>query len=198
MVAGANGHLRAVRRFHSMPLGTCCHQGTQSHQVVTRPPQGDDPVDQRAAPVAQLPQSADGLRPAKDLLDQLPLSLVDLVARMARGPDIDRAIWGLSRDVRGHLECADLVDEARHVVAFCRPRRCSPAAPLAASIHDAASRSDVPVAAVTQTFATRPWRLSSGTWPRYAGAPRVPGPFDTAAPPGPWSTGACRCADAHR
>ena len=39
------------------------------------------------------------------------------------------------------------------------------------------SRSAVSVATAAQTFATRPWRLSSSTWPAYDSFASVPAPF---------------------
>ena len=66
----------------------------------------------------QLSQPADRLQPAEDLLDQLPLPLTDLVAALERGPNVDSAVRDLPRDVRGHVEGAQFVDEARHVVAL--------------------------------------------------------------------------------
>jgi len=37
--------------------------------------EGDDPIDAFAAAMPELAQPADGLQPAEDLLDQLPLPL---------------------------------------------------------------------------------------------------------------------------
>ena len=77
MVSEANRHARARRRRHFLRLGTRCHQGSQAHQVVCGCGKRDNPVDQCSTTVAQLPQSAHGLHPAKHLLDELPFALTD-------------------------------------------------------------------------------------------------------------------------
>ena len=38
----------------------------------------------------ELAQAADGLHPPKDLFDELSFPLADVIARMSRGPAIDR------------------------------------------------------------------------------------------------------------
>ena len=116
MVSEANRHARARRRRRFLRLGIRCHQGSQSHRVVRGYGKCDNPVDQRFTTVAQFPQASNGLHPARHLLDELPIPLTDLVARVACGANVDGAVWCLARDVRGHLECADVADEARQVI----------------------------------------------------------------------------------
>ena len=43
----------------------------------------------------ELAQAADGLHPPEDLLHELPFPLTHVIARMPRGPAIDRAPAGL-------------------------------------------------------------------------------------------------------
>ena len=66
-------------------------QRAQADQVIRRSREGDDPIDAGAAAMPELAQPADGLQPAEDLLDQLPLPLADRVAGMPRGPIINGA-----------------------------------------------------------------------------------------------------------
>ena len=99
-------------------------------------------------------QSADGLQPAENLLDQLPLLLADGVAGMTRGPIIDGAALDLLRDVRRDTQRAYAGDEAGNIEPFVSTDGCGVRA--SASNSNAASRSAVPVAAVTHTFATKP------------------------------------------
>src|SRR5688572_11441845 len=79
-------------------------QRAQADQVVRRGREGDDPIDAFAAAMPELAQAADGLQPAKHLLDQLPLLLADRVAGLTCGPNIDRAACDLLRDVRRDAE----------------------------------------------------------------------------------------------
>src|SRR6266850_5693399 len=87
-------------------------QGAQADQVVRRGGEGDDPIDEFATAMPELAQTADGLQPAKDLLDQFPFLLADRVAGMPRGPLVDRAAGNLLRDVRRDAERAHAGDEA--------------------------------------------------------------------------------------
>ena len=66
-----------------------CEQCAQPDQIVGGRGEGDDPVDQFAAAVSELPQAADGFHPTEDLLDQFPLPLADGVARMPRRAIVD-------------------------------------------------------------------------------------------------------------
>ena len=141
-----------VRRRSPTPLGTRHHHGSQSHEIVGGRRDGHDLIDERSAPMAQLPQPADRLQPAEDLLDQLPFPLTDVVTGMPGGPGRRWRCSGSPARYAEHLQRPDLVDEARRVVP-------------------------VPVAAVTQTSATSPCRLSSRTWPRYARVASRPEPL---------------------
>src|SRR5688500_14138939 len=77
-------------------------QRPPSHQVVRRRGEGDDPIDLSSTAMPKLPQQPDGLHPAEGLLDLLPTSLADRVARMAGGARIDRTatIGRVLRDMR--------------------------------------------------------------------------------------------------
>src|ERR1700674_3356348 len=79
-------------------------QCPQADQVVRRRRERDDPIDAFPAAMPELAQPADGLQPAKDLLDQLPLPLADRVAGMTRGPIINGAARHLLRDVRRYTQ----------------------------------------------------------------------------------------------
>jgi membrane protein len=81
--------------------GRLREQRAHPHQIEGRRGEDEGPVDARAAAVPQLAQQADGLHPAKALLDQLPFLLTDRVARMTRRPRIDRTAAG-SRDTGRH------------------------------------------------------------------------------------------------
>src|SRR5688500_2671666 len=70
-------------------------QRAQADQVVGGRCEGDDPVDERTAAMAELAQAAHGLQPAEDLLNQLPFPLAGRVARMPRRPLVD----GTPRDL---------------------------------------------------------------------------------------------------
>ena len=108
-------------------------------------------------------EPADGLQPPEDLLDEFALLLANRVAGMPRGPIIDRAAAGFLGDVRRDAQRADTRDKAADV----KPLVAGDGGGVAASASNskAASRSAVPVAAVTHTLATNPCRLSSRTCP---------------------------------
>ena len=81
-------------------------QCAQPDQVVGRRGEGHDPIDQLAPPMAELAESADGLHPAEDLLDQFPFALTDGISRMPRRAPIDARAGGAAsegawRGVRG-------------------------------------------------------------------------------------------------
>ena len=90
-------------------------QGPQPDQVVRGGGEGHDPIDAFTAAVAQLPQPADGLHPAEDLLDQLPFPLTDCVAFRPGRPTVDRRVLVLLGDMWRHPEGADAFDKAGHV-----------------------------------------------------------------------------------
>lgn len=64
------------------------HKGSQPDQIVGRRREGERPPDLRRAPVAGLPEEADGLRPPEDLLDALSLDLAYGIARVPGGPKV--------------------------------------------------------------------------------------------------------------
>src|SRR5262249_35091700 len=90
-------------------------QGPQPDQVVRGGSERHDPVDQLAAAVPQLAQTADGLHPAEDLLNQLPSLLADRVAGVPRRPPINRAAFDLLRHVRCDTTRTDVRHEAGDV-----------------------------------------------------------------------------------
>src|SRR5258705_6001883 len=72
--------------------------------------------------MASLAQQADHLEPAEDLIDPLAVSLARVVAGVPRGTAIERTppVRGVLRDVRGHREPAEGVDEVPGVIALVR------------------------------------------------------------------------------
>src|SRR5688572_24475008 len=81
----------AAGAFAWPSYGRRCQQATHPHDVVRRRGEGEDPLDERPAAMAQLPKPPDGLHPAEALLDQLSLLLTDRVARVPGGSPIDGA-----------------------------------------------------------------------------------------------------------
>ena len=77
-------------------------QAADAHDVVRRGGEGEDPVDERSASVAQLPQTANRFHPAEALFDELPFLLTDGVAGVPGRARIDRAASArrMLRDVR--------------------------------------------------------------------------------------------------
>ena len=116
-------------RSHSPEAPALRHgrqQAAQPHDVVGRRREGEDPVDERAAAVAQLAQAADGLHPAEALLDQLPFLLTDRVAGMPRRAGVDRAAPSRSRvlrDVRRDVHRPQRRRRSRACRSPCRRRR---------------------------------------------------------------------------
>ena len=90
-------------------------------------------------------QAADGLHPAKDLFYEFPFPLTDVIARMPRGPAIDRTPADLLSNVGRDGPDTDSGHKACHIVALVRPDRAARRA-LASSNSAAAARSAVPVA----------------------------------------------------
>src|ERR1700726_180692 len=70
------------------------HEIAPAHQVVGGGAEAKQPIDEAATAVTKFAEEPDGLHPAEGLLDQLPLALAQGIARMARGPAIDRAATG--------------------------------------------------------------------------------------------------------
>src|SRR5215469_4750949 len=65
-------------------------QISDSHQIVSRSCELEDPTDQLQATVSCLPQERHGLQPAKDLFHAFALPLTNSITRMAGGALIDR------------------------------------------------------------------------------------------------------------
>jgi len=99
------------------------HEPAQPDQVVDGQPKGKHPPDPGEAAMARLAQQADHLEPAEDLLDPLAMPLARLVAGMPRGAAIERTapVCGVLRDVRGHREPAEGVDEVPGVILLSAP-----------------------------------------------------------------------------
>ena len=79
---GATGGLRSR---------ACQLQVPQPDQVIRRGGEGELPIHEGDAAMPELAQAADGLHPPEDLFHELPFPLTDVIARMPRGPAIDRA-----------------------------------------------------------------------------------------------------------
>src|SRR6266540_4863675 len=62
----------------------------QADQVVRRGREGDDPIHEFPAAMAQLAEAADGFHPAKHLFHQLAFPLTDGIAGGPCGPAVDR------------------------------------------------------------------------------------------------------------
>src|SRR6266540_7159115 len=90
----------------------------KADQVVRRRRESHDPIDDVAAAMPELAQSADGFQPTKDLLDQLPPLLADRVPGMSRGPVVDGAALDLLRHMRRDAQGADARDKAGNVESF--------------------------------------------------------------------------------
>ena len=70
-------------------------------------------------------QAADGLHPAKDLFYEFPFPLTDVIARMPRGPAIDRTPADLLSNVGRDGPDTDSGHKACHIVALVRPDRAA-------------------------------------------------------------------------
>ena len=159
---------------------------------------GELPIHEGDAAMPELAQAPDGLHPSKDLFHEFPFPLTDVIARMPRGPAIDRAPADLLRHVGRDVPDADVGHEARHIVALVRPRPCCPEVrwPPATA----------PPPRVRQSPSRgshRRWRRALVDCPAARGPdtpawPPSPGPSGAASPPDRSSTGACRCAAAPR
>jgi len=145
-------------------------QGAQPDQVVRRCVEGEDPIHQYRAAMVELAQQSDGLHPPEGLFDQLSFSLTDRVSGVTRRAAIDRAAATIGlrilRDVRRDIQLARLSDKvARVVVLVAAERRSTPIRQIP-SIVSAASRSAVPVAAVTSASTIKPCRFSVRRCPK--------------------------------
>src|SRR6266550_1477789 len=87
----------------------------------------EHPADAVAAAVPRLTEQPYGLQPSEHFLDALAEPLADAVARVARGPRVERGDVLLGH-VRRHVEGAQTFDEVAIVVVFVGAER-GPAAP---------------------------------------------------------------------
>src|SRR5438876_8758433 len=138
------------------------HQLPHSHQVVSRSRKDKDPVHECGAAMAQLAQQADRLQPAEDLLNPFALLLTNLIAGMTRGASVDGrlAISVVLGHVWRHLPLAQFLHEVMGVVVFAPPSVTLPAPLISSAKAAPASRSAVPVAAVTLAETAQPLRFS--------------------------------------
>src|SRR6476646_10560370 len=65
------------------------HQGTPTHEVIGRRAEGEDPIDEAAAAMAEFTQQGDGLQPAERLLNELPPAMTEPIARVSGRPRVD-------------------------------------------------------------------------------------------------------------
>src|SRR5215213_10508654 len=70
-------------------LGALRDQIAPADQVVRRGAEGEQPVDQSPAAVAEFTKQPHGLHPPEDLLDQFPFALTQFVAGVSRRAVID-------------------------------------------------------------------------------------------------------------
>src|SRR4029077_13930073 len=108
-ISGGLGRGCPVREFRSRGPR---EEGPQANQVVRGRRERHDPIDACAATMPQLPQPADGLHPAKDLLDQFAALLADRRAVVPGRPTVNRALFDLPRDMRCDAARADGGDKA--------------------------------------------------------------------------------------
>ena len=73
-----------------------------------------------------LDHAADGLGPAKGLLDLLSSPLGQRIAGMVRRAPVDSGVSGFLRDVRCHDHASEFGDEVGAVVSLVRPERQAP------------------------------------------------------------------------
>ena len=129
-------------------------------QVVGRRGEGEDPIDERTAAMVELAQHADRLHPAEDLLHELPLPLADGVARHAascgRRSRCRRGLGVLRHVRRDAQRAAASCTKSRVSYSLSPPIVIAAASGSSPSISSAASRSAVPVAAVTSAFDDQP------------------------------------------
>ena len=79
--------------------GTPRLQIPEPDQVIDRGGEGQLPIHEGDTAMPEFTQAADGLHPAKDLFYEFPFPLTDVIARMPRGPAIDRTPANLLCDV---------------------------------------------------------------------------------------------------
>ena len=82
--------------------GTPRLQIPQPDQVIGGGGEGELPIHQGDAAMPELAQAADGLHPAEDLFHEFSFPLTHVIARMPRGPTVDRtpAGSGLASELR--------------------------------------------------------------------------------------------------
>src|SRR4051812_37949463 len=123
-----------VRAFSTMtPIGWCPSssrgsggQVAPAHEVVRGGAEGEDPIDEPAAAVPQLPEQRHGLQPAKRLLNEFPLAMTNAIARMSRRAGVDGAAAiheFVLRHVRRDAHASDGCDPGTNVVRFVRGHR---------------------------------------------------------------------------
>ena len=103
--------------------GTPRLQIPQPDQVIGGGGEGELPIHQGDAAMPELAQAADGLHPAEDLFHEFSFPLTHVIARMPRGPTVDRTPADLLRHVGRDVLDAHVGNEARHIVALVRPDR---------------------------------------------------------------------------
>src|SRR6516225_4658269 len=74
--------------------------------------EGEDPLHEGAAAMAKLPEAADRLHPPEGLLDELPFTLTDRVARVPRRPSVDGAGAVPGRSVLGDVRRGSQVPQS--------------------------------------------------------------------------------------
>ena len=191
---GVGGPRRGAAGARSWRSRTRRLQIPQPDHVIRRRGEGQLPIDELDTAMPQLPQATDGLHPPKDLFHELSFPLTDVIARMPRGPAVDRTPASLLRHVGRDLQHADVVHKARHVVALVRPDRTAGGARWPPAT---ARRPRVRPCPLRGSH--RRWRRAHADCPAARGpdTPVLPPsrhPSDAASPPGRSSTGACRCA----
>src|ERR1700681_369869 len=100
-------------------LGSCAGlQRAHADQVIRRRREEKLPIHAGTPAMPELAESTDGLHPAEDFFDAFAHTLADGVARVPRGPSVQRATLLRERDVRRDLEVPQRVDKAARVIAF--------------------------------------------------------------------------------
>ena len=105
--------------------GTPRLQIPQPDQGIGGGGEGELPIHQGDAAMPELAQAADGLHPAEDLFHEFSFPLTHVIARMPRGPTVDRTPADLLRHVGRDVLDAHVGNEARHIVALVRPDRAA-------------------------------------------------------------------------
>ena len=101
--------------------GTPRLQIPQPDQVIGGGGEGELPIHQGDAAMPELAQAADGLHPAEDLFHEFSFPLTHVIARMPRGPTVDRTPADLLRHV-GRVSAPTEIDEAGGVIQLAPAR----------------------------------------------------------------------------